>query len=86
MYRVIAQTVSDAVWEKHRPACLADASGLSWRAFPVSPPVRLARTESDMARLRRRENKRICRPILRGADPDGITPPLGNCKPHVYYW
>lgn len=39
-----------------------------------------------MTRPRRRENKRICRLILRGADPEGMTPPLGNCKPHVYYW
>jgi hypothetical protein len=39
-----------------------------------------------MTRPRRRENSRICHLILRGADPDGITPPLGNCKPHVYYW
>ncbi len=39
-----------------------------------------------MTRPRRRENRRICRLILRGADPEGITPPLGNNKPHVYYW
>jgi hypothetical protein len=39
-----------------------------------------------MTRPRRRENRRICRLILRGADLDGITPPLGNCKPHVWYW
>lgn len=39
-----------------------------------------------MTRPRRRENRRICNCILHGADPEGITPPLGNRKPHVYYW
>lgn len=39
-----------------------------------------------MTRPKRRANKRVCHLILRGTDPDGITPPLGNCKPHVYYW
>jgi hypothetical protein len=39
-----------------------------------------------MSRPRRRENRLICHLILRGADPEGITPPLGNHKPHEYYW
>ena len=39
-----------------------------------------------MTRPRRRENKRACRMILKGRDPDGLILPLGNCKPHVYYW
>jgi hypothetical protein len=39
-----------------------------------------------MTRPRRRENKHICWLILHGADPEGLTAPLGNCKPHLYYW
>lgn len=39
-----------------------------------------------MARPRRRENKHACRLILKGRDPDGLVFPLGNSKPHVYYW
>ncbi|MFQ5545292.1 MAG: hypothetical protein ACE5FE_04855 [Acidiferrobacterales bacterium] len=39
-----------------------------------------------MTRPRRRENRRICRLILHGADTDGLTPPPGNHKPHKYYW
>lgn len=39
-----------------------------------------------MTRPKRRENKRICCLILNGADPDGLVLPLGNHKPHVYYW
>jgi hypothetical protein len=45
-----------------------------WRKLKMSVP-------------RRRENSRICQLILSGAaDPDGIAPPLGNHKPHIYYW
>jgi hypothetical protein len=39
-----------------------------------------------MTHPRRRENMSICQAILHGADPNGITPPLGSCKPHEYYW
>lgn len=39
-----------------------------------------------MTRPRRRDNKHVCRLILKGRDPDGLVLPLGNCKPHVYYW
>jgi len=39
-----------------------------------------------MTRPRRRENKRLCWLILQGAEPDGLTPPLGNYKSHRYYW
>jgi hypothetical protein len=39
-----------------------------------------------MTRPRRRANKRICYLILSGADPDGLVLPLGNRRPHVYYW
>ena len=39
-----------------------------------------------MNRPKRRSNKRLCERILRGADPDGVVFPVGNRKPHVYYW
>jgi hypothetical protein len=39
-----------------------------------------------MTRPRRRENRRLCQRILRGAPSDGLMFPLGNSKPHVYYW
>jgi hypothetical protein len=35
---------------------------------------------------KRRVNTRLCYQILKGADSDNITWPLGNHKPHVYYW
>jgi hypothetical protein len=39
-----------------------------------------------MTRPRRRANALCCTRIAKGADPDGIQFPLGNHKPHVYYW
>ena len=39
-----------------------------------------------MTRPRRRANKAMCRHLLGGCDPDGLAFPLGNCKPHKYYW
>lgn len=39
-----------------------------------------------MTRPRRRANKEVCRRVLSGRDPNGLVFPLGNCKPHVYYW
>ena len=39
-----------------------------------------------MTRPKRRENKRVCCLIVKRADPDEVVPPLGNRKPHVYYW
>jgi len=39
-----------------------------------------------MTRPRRRQNKHVCWQILHGVDSDGLTPPLGNRKPHKYYW
>ena len=36
---------------------------------------------------KRRKNKRLCKKILDGYyDCDNISWPLGNSKPHVYYW
>ena len=39
-----------------------------------------------MTRPRRHVNRACCVRIARGADPDGMTFPLGNHKPHIYYW
>jgi len=39
-----------------------------------------------MTRPRRRENRRACKRALRGVGPDSLILPLGNCKPHKYYW
>jgi hypothetical protein len=39
-----------------------------------------------MTRPKRRENKSACVSILKGEDPDGVVFPLGNRKPHKYYW
>jgi hypothetical protein len=39
-----------------------------------------------MNQPKRRENKKLCSKILHGADPDELIFPLGNRKPHVYYW
>ena len=39
-----------------------------------------------MTRPRRRANKHVCRLVLQGRAPDGLVLPLGNSKPHVYYW
>jgi len=35
---------------------------------------------------KRRANKRLCHKSMCGADPDELLFPLGNRKPHVYYW
>jgi hypothetical protein len=39
-----------------------------------------------MTRPRRRANKDACRFVIGGCDQDGHIFPLGNCKPHQYYW
>lgn len=39
-----------------------------------------------MTRPDRRRAKRLCAQILKGLDCDGATFPLGNHKPHIYYW
>ncbi len=40
----------------------------------------------SMNRPKRRQNKRLCAAIMRGEDVDGLVYPLGNHKPHRYYW
>ena len=39
-----------------------------------------------MTKPRRRLNKALCKLVLNGADPEGIVFPLGNAKPHDYFW
>jgi hypothetical protein len=39
-----------------------------------------------LTRPKRRENARLCRKVMRGADLDGLVWPLGNGKPHRWYW
>lgn len=39
-----------------------------------------------MTRPRRRANKHVCHLVRVGENPEGLKLPLGNCKPHVYYW
>lgn len=43
-------------------------------------------TNLFMTRPERRRNKKICHDILKGKDFNGIALPLGNNKPHEYYW
>lgn len=35
---------------------------------------------------RRRANRLLCRWVELGHDPEAIVWPLGNHKPHEYYW
>jgi len=39
-----------------------------------------------MTRPKRRENRLVCKRMLQGIDPDCLVMPLGNHKPHTYYW
>ncbi|MET4695307.1 hypothetical protein V5J35_000920 [Endozoicomonas sp. NE40] len=39
-----------------------------------------------MTRPERRETARLCRKILRDIDTESAIFPLGNRKPHKYYW
>lgn len=66
-----------------------DANGRLKRAlrrhpYPQSTPgwwVRL-----HMTRPQRYRARMCCHRVLIGEDPDGIVWPLGNHKPHEYYW
>lgn len=40
----------------------------------------------NMIRPRRRENKYYCKLVTKGMATEDIVWPLGNCKPHLYYW
>lgn len=37
-------------------------------------------------RPQRRRQRECVVAVMHGADPDGIAWPLGNHKPHTYYW
>jgi len=39
-----------------------------------------------MNRPKRRVNKKLCDEINSGANPDELVFPVGNRKPHHYYW
>jgi hypothetical protein len=39
-----------------------------------------------LTRPKRREHARLCRKIMQGADADGLVWPLGNARPHLWYW
>jgi hypothetical protein len=39
-----------------------------------------------MTRPKRRANQLVCKRVLQGVDPDSLILPLGNYKPHKYYW
>ena len=39
-----------------------------------------------LTRPKRRENARLCHKAMRGAGMDGLVWPLGNAKPHRWYW
>jgi hypothetical protein len=52
--------------------------------FPMSTPSRWAR--DHMNRPRRHLNRQLCQLVELGSDPDGLVWPLGNRKPHVYFW
>lgn len=39
-----------------------------------------------MTRPKRRANRLVCQRVLQGVDPDCLVMPLGNYKPHTYYW
>ena len=43
-------------------------------------------TNLYMNRPKRRMNKHLCQKIVSGVHPDELVFPLGNSKPHEYYW
>jgi len=43
-------------------------------------------TKLFMNRPKRRLNKRLCQKVERGVHPDEIVWPVGNRKPHEWYW
>ncbi len=53
---------------------------MHWRAAPK------AWTNLYMARPKRRITKNLCDGIMGNMDADGVAFPLGNHKPHEYYW
>lgn len=39
-----------------------------------------------MNKPKRRRNKMLCCSVVKGASSENIAWPLGNHKPHIYYW
>jgi hypothetical protein len=52
--------------------------------FPMSTPGWWCKLM--MTRPKRRETALACHRVVQGDDPDGMVFPLGNHKPHSYYW
>jgi hypothetical protein len=52
--------------------------------FPMSTPSRWVRVH--MNRPRRHLHRALCALVVQGYEPEDIVWPLGNRKPHVYYW
>lgn len=58
---------------------------LNWKvAFPKGCPK--SWRNMFMTRPKRRKNKQLCHQILKGNDYNELNFPLGNKKPHYYYW
>jgi len=53
---------------------------IHWNAAPK------AWTNLYMTRPKRREEKRLCGLLVREINAEGVTFPLGNHKPHIYYY
>jgi len=53
---------------------------MHWRADPK------AWTNLYMTRPKRRITKNLCNGVKRNMDVEGVNFPLGNRKPHEYYW
>ena len=59
-------------------------TGKVWNWFPDGTPSWW--TSLHMNRPRRRMNTHLCHLVVSGMDPDELVFPLGNNKPHHYYW
>lgn len=53
-------------------------------SWPWSTPGWWVR--ETMNQPRRRIHRRLCQLVTLGHDPDELVWPLGNHKPHRYYW
>lgn len=54
-----------------------------WRSWKSTPSWW---TNLHMTRPERRKNKKVCNDIIKGKNFDDMALPLGNNKPHEYYW
>lgn len=55
-----------------------------WPHFPRGAPKWWRKM--FFTRPRRRENKRLCKLAAVSHGPDRLVFPVGNRKPHAYYW